>query len=99
MHSKDRLAEELRKIGLEEMAIKAESGYYHDYLSPLATPELQLSLDLVDASMAGNKHASELRHRHHAGEFDASKEESDAFMETPEGQELLKRLIRGDRYH
>lgn len=98
MHSKDRLAAELRKIGLEEMAVKAESGYYHDYLSPLNMPELQLSMDLVEATMTGNKNANELRMRHHNGEFDATKEESDAFMETPEGQELLKRLLR-DRHH
>lgn len=95
MHSKDRLAEELRKIGLDEMANKAAAGWYHDYLSPLATPELQLSLDLVDASMAGNKHATELRHRHHAGEFDATSEESDEWARSPEGQATFKKLIDG----
>lgn len=95
MHSKDRLAEELRKIGLDEMASKAAAGYYHDYLSPLNTPELQLSMDLVDASMAGNKHATELRHRHHAGEFDATKEESDEWARSPEGQAMFKKLIDG----
>ncbi len=95
MHSKDRLAKELHDIGLDDMARKAAAGWYHDFLSPLATPDLQLSLDLVDATMAGNKHANELRMRHHAGEFDATKEESDEWARSPEGQEAFKRLIDG----
>jgi len=95
MHSKDRLAEELHKIGLDEMAAKAKQGWYHDFLSPLNAPELQLSMDLVEASMAGNKHATELRHRHHAGEFDATKEESDEWAESQEGKEMFRRLIDG----
>ena len=95
MHSKDRLAEELRKIGLDEMASKAAAGWYHDYLSPLNTPELQLSMDLVDAAMAGNRHATELRMRHHSGEFDATTEESDEWARSSEGQEAFKRLIDG----
>jgi len=95
MHSKDRLAEELHKIGLDEMANKAAAGWYHDFLSPLNTPELQLSLDLVDATMAGNKHANELRMRHHAGEFDATQKESDEWARSPEGQEMFRKLMKG----
>lgn len=37
-HTKDILAKELTKAGLEGMAKKASEGYYHDYLSPLAMP-------------------------------------------------------------
>ncbi len=48
-HTKDILAAELNKIGLGDMAIKAASGYYHDFLSPIATPCLQLAEDLAKA--------------------------------------------------
>ncbi len=95
-HTKDLLAEELRKIGLDKMADKAASGYYHDYLSPLDLPEMQLEFDLLEATMAGNKKANELRMRHHNGEFDANKEESDAWAESPEGQEAFRKLMDGE---
>lgn len=91
-HTKDLLAYELRKIGLEEMAQKAEQGLYHDYLSPLALPCLQLNLDLIDASIAGNKHANELRMRHLNGEFDADKKESDDWANSPEGRQAFENL-------
>ena len=91
-HTKDLLAEELRKIGLNEMANKAASGYYHDYLSPLTLPEFQLNIDLLEASMAGNKQANELRMRHLNGEFDANTEESEDWANSPEGQEAFKNL-------
>ena len=41
-HTKDYLAQELRAAGLNAMADKAATGYYHDFLSPLALPETQL---------------------------------------------------------
>lgn len=74
MHTKDFLAGELRKAGLEDMAAKAETGYYHDFLSPLATPAIQLASDLAEA---GTPAALALRVRHMNGEFDASDEEGD----------------------
>ena len=94
MHSKDFLAQELRKAGLEEMAKKAEAGTYHDYLSPLDTPALQLELDLLDAILASNKEANELRARHHNGEFDATKEEGDEWAASPEGKAAFAELTK-----
>jgi hypothetical protein len=47
MHTKDILAAALRDAGLPEMAGRAADGYYHDYLSPLATPEKQLLSELT----------------------------------------------------
>jgi hypothetical protein len=85
MHSKDFLAQELRKAGLEEMAVKAEAGYYHDFLSELAFPEMQLDADLVHAMQSGNVAAHALRKRHHNGEFDATTEESDEWAASPDG--------------
>lgn len=89
MHTKDILAEELTKAGLPEMAKKAAEGYYHDFLSPLATPCLQLAEDLASA---GTAQAMALRSRHLNGEFDASKEESDDWAGGPDGQAAFGQL-------
>lgn len=91
-HTKDILAAELKKAGLHEMATLAATGYYHDFLSPLDKPEMQLAADLA---AAGTPEALALRERHIRGEFDASKEESDAWAESDDGQEALGRLVKG----
>lgn len=90
MHTKDILAAELIKAGLPEMAKKAEEGYYHDYLSPLDMPEMQLAEDLAKV---GTPAALNLRARHLHGEFDANRKESDEWADSPDGQEAFKRLI------
>lgn len=96
MHTKDKLAAALREVGLDVMADQAATGYYHDFLSPLDTPELQLISDLMDvATINPNKDAIlKLRDRVMQGEFDASKEESDAWAASPEGQAAFKMLSR-----
>ena len=90
IHTKDFLALELLKADLPEMSVKAAAGYYHDYLSPLAMPGIQLANDL-DA--AGTPAALALRERHFRGEFDASKAESDEWAASPEGREALMGLM------
>jgi len=90
MHTKDFLAQELEKAGLTEMAEKARTGYYHDFLSPLDFPELQLDKDLL---AAGTPEALALRARHHNGEFDASTEESEEWAESADGQEAFRALL------
>lgn len=92
MHTKDILATELHKAGLVDMAIKAKQGYYHNYLSPLDFPSLQLSGDLMDA---GTPAALALCDRQINGEFEASKEEADAWAESPEGKEISAALLGG----
>jgi hypothetical protein len=91
MHTKDILAAELRKIGLNEMADKAATGYYHDFLSPLDTPCLQLAAHLA---AVGTTAALALRARHINGEFDATAAESEEWAMGPEGQDVMRRLIR-----
>lgn len=88
-HTKDILAAELEKAGLPEMAAKAATGYYHDFLSPLETPCLQLAADLAKA---GTPKALALRARHMNGEFDASLEESDEWAASPDGQAAMRML-------
>jgi hypothetical protein len=72
MHSKDRLAAELTKAGFHLMAARAAQGYYHDVLSPLPTPAMQLAADLASS---GGPAALALRERVIAGEFDAPSSE------------------------
>jgi hypothetical protein len=92
MHTKDILAAELRKADLPDMAAMAEKGFYHDFLSPLDTPCLQLEHDL---RKAGTPAAMALRQRHLNGEFDATKEESDDWAASPDGQDAMRRLAEG----
>lgn len=91
MHTKDFLAQELRKAGLTDMADRAATGYYHDYLSPLDMPSIQLANDL-DA--VGSSQAKALRNRHLDGEFDASIEESEAWAASPEGKAAMESLVK-----
>jgi hypothetical protein len=81
-----------------EMTRKAIDGYYHDYLSPLTFPELQLVADLrelADLPVTPRDSRPLLRALARAvidGEYDASKEESDAWARSPEGQETFRQL-------
>lgn len=70
----ERLAQVLHAEGLLEMESKARDEYYDDYRSPLATPILQLVQDLL----AVNRR--DLADRAMAGEWDGTKEESEAWM-------------------
>lgn len=88
-HTKDILAAELRKDGLNDMADKAATGYYDDFLSPLAAPINQLVADL---SAIGTPATKALAERAIAGEFDATKEESDAWAKSPEGCAAFSQL-------
>jgi hypothetical protein len=87
MHTKDKLAAALTEAGLDEMAAKAATGYYHTYLSPLDCPSGQLDDDLT---AAGTPAALELRKRVDWGDFEASSEESDAWAITEEGQKEMR---------
>jgi hypothetical protein len=94
MHTKDKLAEALRGIGLDAMAAKAAEGYYHDFLSPLAMPEIALIGDLL---AAGTPEAMALRQRVIDGDFDASTAESDEWAKSADGQAAFATLMGGRR--
>jgi len=91
MHTKDKLAQALAEAGLHDMAVMAAQGYYHDFLSPLDLPGMQLDADL---QVVGTPEARALQLRHYDGEFDASIEESDEWAKSAEGQETLRRILR-----
>ena len=93
-HTKDILAAELAKADLPDMAVKAAEGYYHDFLSPLALPCLQLAEDLAQA---GTPAAMAIRARHLNGEFDATADESETWVKNPDGRNAFQRLISRGR--
>jgi hypothetical protein len=100
MHTKDMLADALMQLGLMDMSLKARGGYYHDYLSPLDTPELQLLHDLADAATRVHDRSDNilaLRQRVIHGEFDASAEESDEWAKSEEGQAAFRLLMGNNR--
>ena len=94
MHTKDKLARELRLVGLPRMAVKAECGYYDDYLSPLAFPMMQLADEL---RQSGTPPALALRKRVLEGEFDATNAEAQAWAESPEGQKTFNEVFKRPR--
>lgn len=99
LHTKDKLAAELRTLGLEEMAASAEKGEYHDFLSPFPFPELKLTKDLSTAATKFEDEEKQaeimaFRRRVIDGEFDASPSESDDWAESPEGLETFQKLMK-----
>ena len=81
-----------------EMSERAQDGYYHDYLSPLTFPEIQLVADLRELAKApatprlSRPLLRDLAQAVINGDYDASKEESDAWAASPEGQETFRQL-------
>jgi hypothetical protein len=75
---------------LYDMADRAVSGWYDDYLSPLDTPIMQLVNDL---QQAGTPDAMLVREQVIAGEFDATPEEANTWAKSPEGRETFASLL------
>jgi hypothetical protein len=99
MHTKDKLANALRDVGLTEMADRAATGWYHDFLSPLDAPCITLVNDLAVAAQRSNNEAvMGLRKRVMNGDFDASREESDDWAASPEGRDAFSKLTKRTRH-
>lgn len=95
MHTKEKLALELERVGLVDMAARARQGLYHDFESPLDFPELQLAADLATAAtdmkreLRQRHQALELRQRALNDEFAASADEGLAWAMGEDGQRAL----------
>jgi hypothetical protein len=82
-----------------EMIAAAIDGLYHDYLSPLDCPSIQLVRDLRDLARApatprrSRLLLKRLSNRVVLGEFDASKEEADEWAASAEGQQALAEFL------
>lgn len=84
----ERLARDLDEAGAPvEMVEAARAGLYDDFKNPLATPCIQLVVDLRKAGL------TDLADRAADGEWDATPEESKAWAESPEGQEVMAALM------
>ncbi|MDB5606701.1 MAG: hypothetical protein JWP25_3601 [Bradyrhizobium sp.] len=96
MHTRDRLAAELRKVAAiagihnaakyEAFAARAATGEFDDYADTYICPITQLYSELTAAGFT--KFAARVAN----GEFDATKEESDEWARSPSGQDAAKRL-------
>lgn len=95
MRTRDKLAAELRKVGAmssrhtaqyEAFAKRAETGEFDDYADTHVCPVTQLYTELTAAGFT--KFAARVA----AGEFDATREESDEWMRSPSGQRAARRL-------
>lgn len=99
-HTTVKLAKALRGIPAvpPDMIKRAIDGYYHDFLSPLDFPEIQLVTDLralaADRSLprSQRKLLEKMAQRVIDGEFDASTEESRAWAQSPEGRETFRQF-------
>lgn len=82
----------------QDMIRRAIDGYYHDFLSPLDFPEIQLVSDLRElASRPATPRNSRpllraMADQVIAGDFDATKAESDEWARSPEGRETFRQL-------
>lgn len=88
--SSERLALALEEAGAPPYMVRlARDDHYHDYKSPLALPEMQL---LADAREHG---LTTIAEGVMEGRWDATKEESDAWAASPEGQAVFRELLNG----
>jgi hypothetical protein len=88
--SAEKLAQELDKAHLHALAVRARADEFHDFKSPHAMPEMLLVTEL---RKTGGRAANEIAQRVINGEFDATKEESDRWAESPEGQAIMRELL------
>jgi hypothetical protein len=96
MRTRDKLASELRKIAAiatpgnaekyEAFAKRAETGEFDDFGDTYVCPITQLYMELTAAGFT--KFAARVAN----GEFDATKEESDEWARSPDGQAIAKEL-------
>lgn len=99
-HTTAKLARALGEIAgvPDEFIERAADGYYHDFLSPLTFPEIQLVTDLRElASRPSTPRNSRpllraMVRRVIAGDFDATKEESADWARSAEGQAAYAQL-------
>jgi hypothetical protein len=92
------LAMRLDAVGLHILAANARADQYHDFLSDDALCSMTLEQHLRDARDAcpdpvRRIKIEDIRQDHLEGMFDASKEESDEWAASPDGQETFGSLL------
>lgn len=90
-----RLAEALEEAGFGSLADQAREDVFHDFRSPHEAPQHALVAELYKYKGTPKSEAAHaLAHRVIKGEFDATVEESDAWVDSEEGQAALGALRR-----
>jgi len=92
------LSAALEHAGLTTMAKWALENRYNDYFSPLDDPSMALLRDLRECHERAPSPAQKAKiraviDRHMNGDFDGSKEESDEWAASPEGQDAFRQLL------
>jgi hypothetical protein len=86
----ERLARDLEEAGApEEMVQRARDGYYDDFKSPLAMPEVQLMADAQAANLPSIVDGVR------DGRWDSTREEADEWARSPDGQKTFRELLTG----
>lgn len=90
-----KLADALREAGFDDLADRALNDEFHDYKTPHEMPQHLLVEELRKFQHDDELSipAAKMAKRVIDGEFDASREESDAWAASPEGQEALRSLV------
>lgn len=91
LHTNEKLARVLEarnNPALKGMVKLARKGYFHDFESPLVMPDLKLREMLLKRGEV------RLAERVVEGDFDATKEEADAWAQSPEGLETFSKMIK-----
>lgn len=94
----ERLAQALEEIGLFQLAHRARADEFHDYRSPHEMPETYLIHLLAETARIETdpilqKRILALRAAVINGDHDASKEESDEWAASPEGQDVFRQFF------
>lgn len=82
------LKKEIQRPKIIAIINRAEKDYYHDFFGTPDMPEMQLIADLREAG-ASNQIIQNVVN----GKYDASKEDSEEWSKSPEGQETFANLI------
>lgn len=87
-------------IGMADLAKRAAAGEWNDYFGPHAMPQHHLIAVLMErASDFPSKREAimELIERVKNGDFDGTKEESEEWAKSSEGQEIFRELLGGKK--
>jgi hypothetical protein len=105
-HSTKKLAKRLEVVrrqiavcersDIDAMILRVREGYYHDYMSPVVMPDVQLVCDLRELAKTTPQSARgmilNIVSEAIDGKFDATLKEGEEWMLSPEGQAALDSL-------
>lgn len=91
VHTSELLAKALEDARYLDLAARARRHEFHDFMSPHAMPQHTL----VALLQRRGKRAQPLIERVKAGDFDATKAESDEWMASEDGKAAFKELAKG----